>query len=179
MAITVDQHPQGDRARRRPEREVSADAMRALRVLAVVDGSEGTGRVMKYVCSLRTFGLQLEVVLLNVQAAPEDWRLRGYGWFKRDEIRNRLVEDLARPVVESAVRQLNRADIPHKSRIELGDTSETILRCAKEEESDLIVLAETPPRLVRRWLLRTASISLGSIASVVIALSDSPVVVAK
>ena len=178
MAILVDPLRQERRAQR-GEGKAPAAQSRALRILAVVDGSERTGRVINYVRGLHALRTPLEVILLNVQPMPEDWRLRGYGSFKRQEIRNRLVDDLGRPVVESAGRQLDNADIPHKSRIELGGTSETILRCAKEEEAELIVLAEAPPGLVRRWLLRTVGISLGSVASAVIGLSDSTVVIVK
>jgi nucleotide-binding universal stress UspA family protein len=121
----------------------------------------------------------LEVVLLNIQPEPEQWRLRGYGWFKREEIRDRLINDLGRPAVTSAGQQLDVAGIKHTDRIELGTAADTILRCAREENCDLIVMAEPPVGALRQWLLRSAGVSIGSTASVVIKLAPVSVVVAK
>jgi nucleotide-binding universal stress UspA family protein len=163
----------------RPVRKRRDAAAQTLRILAIVDGSERTGRVIKYLLGLQARGVRPEVVVLNVQPEPEDWRLRGYGWFKREAIRERLTGDLAQPVVASAGRQLDAAGIAHKDRIELGDVPETTIRCAREEGCEVIVLSEAAPGPVRRWLVRTAGVSVGSAASAVIALADVPVVVAK
>jgi nucleotide-binding universal stress UspA family protein len=178
MAITADPIQQA-RSSTRAARKRREAATPPLRILAAVDGSERTGRVIKHLIVLQTRGMRLEVVLLNVQPEPEDWRLRGYGWFKREAIRERLVGDLAQPIVASAGRQLDGAGIAHKDRIELGNLAETTIRCAREEDCDLIVLAEAPPGRVRRWLVRTAGVAVGSTASAVIALAHVPVVVAK
>lgn len=167
------------RATPREKREVRGDQPRTLRVLAAVDGSERTGRVIKYLLGVRALSAPLEVVLLNVQPEPEDWRLRGYGSFKRDAIRDRLINDRGRPALASAGRQLDGVGIPHKDRIELGDTADMIITCAQEEACDLIVLAEAPPSALRRWLMRSAGLSFGSVASEVITLAQVPVVVAK
>jgi nucleotide-binding universal stress UspA family protein len=167
------------RAALREKRKSSTGEMRALRILATVDGSERTGRVINYLLGLHALRAPLEVVLLNIQSEPEDWRLRGYGWFKREEIRDRLINDLGRPAVASAGRQLDSAGITHKDRIELGEAADTIIRCAREEDCDLIVLAEASPGVIRRWLMRAAGLSIGSLASVVIGFSHVPVVVAK
>ena len=67
-----------------------------LRVLAVVDGSESTGRVTKYLLDLHARDGAFEVVLLNVQPMPEVGRLRGYGSFRRADINDRLINDLGR-----------------------------------------------------------------------------------
>jgi nucleotide-binding universal stress UspA family protein len=150
-----------------------------LRVLAVVDGTECTGRVTKYLLDLKSRNDAVEVVLLNVQPQPEVGRLRGYGSFRRNEIDDRLINDLGKRVVASAARHLDAASIAHKDRIELGDPVETIVRCADEEKSDLIVLAEPKPNVVRQWLMRTTGLVLHSVASVVIHFAKAPVLVAK
>jgi nucleotide-binding universal stress UspA family protein len=152
---------------------------RALRILAVVDNPENTARVIQYLLDLHGRQARFEVVLLNIRPEPEDWRLRGYGWFKREEIRERLINDLARPAVMNAGQHLNRVGIAHKDRIELGRAADTILRCAHEEKCGLVVMAETNPGVIRRWLLRSARISVGSVASVVIGLAQVPVIVVK
>ena len=160
-----------------PRQEFAAE-VDTLKVLAVVDNSESTNAVLRQVHELSRNG-SVDVLLLNVQPKPQDWRLRGYRSFKRDEVEDRLISDLGGKVVESAGRQLSAAGLMHRHRIELGESAETILRCAREENCDLIVIAEPPPRSLRRWLIRTCSIVIGSAASVVAQLSPVPVVVAK
>jgi nucleotide-binding universal stress UspA family protein len=155
-----------------------AGEARTLRILAAVDGSECTGRVMKYLLAMRALHARFDVVLLNVQPQPEDRRLRGYGWFKREEILGGLNER-SRRIVGSVARQLDAAGITHKDRFELGDAADAIVRCAGEEDCDLIVLAEAPPSPLGRWLARSAGLSIGSLASVVAAFASVPVVVAK
>lgn len=160
--------------------EVTSDAqVRLQRILAPVDGSASTGLVTKYLIDLqRSYGI-IEVVLLNVQPKPQEWRTRGYGWFHREEIEDRLINDLGQRIVRSAGRQLDGAGIPHKERVEIGEPVETIVRYARQENCDLIVLAESAPGAIRRWLLRTAGISMGSAASILVHLAPIPVLVAK
>jgi len=155
--------------------ETPGRGARPLRILVVVDSSERTERVVKFLLDLRVCAIKL--VLLNVQPKPQDWRLRGYGWFKREAIHDRLINDLGRRVVASAARQLDSAGIAHKDRIELGEPGETVLRCAREEDSELIVLAEPRHGAVRTWLMRALPLSVGSTAGFVIHFARVPVVV--
>ena len=148
-----------------------------LRILVAVDSSECTGRVMKWLIGLYVGRGPIEVILLNVQPKPQDWRMRGYGWFQREAIHDRLINDRGKRVISSAARHLDSAGVPHKDRIELGDTAETILRCAREEDCQLIMLAEPRPGVGRRWLMRTARLSIGSIAALVIHLARVPVII--
>lgn len=164
-------------ARHTPRQEFATEAD-TLKILAVVDGSHASSAVLRQVHELNRRG-KVDVLLLNVQPMPQDWRLRGYETFKRDEVEDRLISDLGGKVIESVGRQLDAAGIPHRHRIELGDSAETVLRCAREENCDVIVMAEAPPRSLRRWLMRTYSTVIGSAASVVAQLSPIPVVVAK
>jgi nucleotide-binding universal stress UspA family protein len=149
-----------------------------LKVLAVIDGSERTGRVLDYLSGLDRRGAKLETLLLNVQPEPEDGRLRGYGSFKKEVIHDRLINDLGKRVVSSAGRRLDQAGILHKERIELGDAAKTILRVAREERCDVILLGEARPGVVRRWLA-AIGVAVGSIGSQVVQLADIPVVVVK
>lgn len=156
-----------------------AEKKSPLRVLAVVEGSESTGRVTKYLLDLHARDGALDVVLLNIQPLPEVGRLRGYGSFRRADVDDRLINDLGRRVITSAGRHLDAASIAHKDRIELGDAAETIVACADEEKCDLIVLGESRPSVILQWLMRTTGAVINSVASVVIHLARVPVLIAK
>ena len=66
-----------------------------------------------------------------------------------------------------------------KPRLELGDPADTIIRCAKEEGCDLIVMAAKRLGRVRSALLRKTGVTWGSVAAQVVKLADIPVVVVK
>jgi nucleotide-binding universal stress UspA family protein len=155
-----------------------AEAQR-LRILAVVDLLDRTDRVIDYLLLLRSMQAPIEVIVLNIQPEPLTGRLRGYGSFKQQVIRERLINDLGRPVVMRAGHKLDSAGIVHRDRIEVGDPAQTILQVAREEKCDQIVLAETRPGPIRRWLMRVAGVAIGSVASVVVGLSRVPLVVAR
>jgi nucleotide-binding universal stress UspA family protein len=173
----VDEQHRSSR-RSEPEQQLQTEPG-MLKVLAVIDGSERTGRVLDYLKgpALRRTGL--EVVLLNMQPEPEDGRLRGYGSFKKQVIQDRLINELGRRVVSSASRRLDQAGIAHKERIELGDTAETVLLVAREERCDLILLGEAPPGVVRRWWSRITDLAFGFRANRVVQLAEMPVVIVK
>ena len=152
---------------------------RTLRILAAIDDTECTGLVIKYLLNLCSYREPIEVVLLNIQPEPQAWRMRGYTWFKREEIIDRLVNDLGKRALASAGRYLDGAEIRHEDRIELGHRGDIILRCAREAGCDLIVMAEAQPHFVQRWLLRAMGLSIGSVASIVAQCAQVPVVVAK
>jgi nucleotide-binding universal stress UspA family protein len=150
-----------------------------MKILALVDGSERTGRVLQYLLGLAKTCAPIEVVVLNVQPRPDEWRMRGYGWFKREEIRDRLTNDIGKRIVTVDKRTLDGAGIQSQTRIEIGEQVETITRCADEERADLVIVPERAPGFLRRWLLNTAHLPIGSAASVVLQLVSVPVVAIK
>jgi nucleotide-binding universal stress UspA family protein len=159
--------------------KTAAAGTRSWRILAVVDGSERTGRVVKYLLELGLNRGPIEVVLLNIQPRPQEWRLRGYGWFHREAIHDRLINDLGERIVRSASRHLKAAAIAYRSRIEIGEIIETTVRCAREEDCDLLVLAERPSGVVRRWLMSAFGLTIGSISSIAVHFVRSPVIAIK
>jgi nucleotide-binding universal stress UspA family protein len=168
-----------EKAISRESKSPAAGSARPFRILAPVDGPEGTNRILKYLLDLRSHYEAMQIIVLNTQPEPQQWRMRGYGWFHREAIHDRLINDLGRRSVESAGQHLDAAGIPRKDRIELGEPSKTIVRCALEEDCDMIVLAERDAGTFRRWLMRTAGVSIASVASIVIQFSHIPVVVVR
>jgi nucleotide-binding universal stress UspA family protein len=160
------------------QRSASAK-LQPLKVLAVIDGSERTGRIIEYALTLAQNGRPLEVVLLGMVREPPDGRLRGYGSFKRDEIHARLKDVVGQRAVSAAARRFDQEGITHRDRIEIGDPVETILRVAREEASDVVVLGDAPAGAVRRWLPKAIGLSLATVANQVVQLAHVPVVVVK
>ena len=150
---------------------------RSLKVLAVVDGSERTGRVLEFLLGMAA--LPITVVVLNVQPAPEDWRLRGYLSFKADEVWDRLVHDLGEPIVKGVGRRLADAGIAHSEIVTLGSLIESVLACQREESCDLIVVGAPTAGPLRRWLSLNLGVSLASPASGIAQIAEVPVVVVK
>lgn len=148
------------------------------RILIAADGSERTNRLVDYCLNLGA-KMPMEALILNVQPEPEDWRLRGYGSFKRAEIRERLIEDLGQPIVSSVARKLKARGIKHRMRVEIGDPAGTVVRVAEEENSDLIVLPEPRANALTRWLARNAGVYFGSVTAQIVELSETPVLIAK
>jgi nucleotide-binding universal stress UspA family protein len=170
--IKTEQRPA---APRRP----AASKVHPLRVLAVIDGSEHTGRVIEYALNLGESGRPLEVILLAVVRTPADGRLRGYGSFKRNEVHGRLKEVMQERAVGSAARRFDQAQIAHKDRIEIGEPVDTILRVAREEGADIILLGDGPAGAVRRWLPKAIGLALATTAGQVAEQAEMPVVVVK
>jgi nucleotide-binding universal stress UspA family protein len=152
---------------------------RTLRVLAAVDGSERSNGVVDYLATLAKGGGPVEVTVLNVQPLSENFRLRGYGSFKQDEVRDRLVTDLGKPIVDGVARRLRKAGIGATARVEIGEPVETILHSAAAEQCDLIVVGHPRPGPLRQWIAQHAGISFGSVATSLVQLAAVPVVVAQ
>jgi nucleotide-binding universal stress UspA family protein len=159
-------------------RVVSGDAL-CMKILAVVDGSERTGRIVKWLLDLPLKREAIEVVLLNIQPKPQEWRMRGYGWFQREAIHDRLINDLGARIAGSVARHLKAAGIAHRSRVVLGDVPEIIVRCTEEENCDLVVVPQPEPGTIRRWLMRAARLTIGSDASAVVHSVQVPVVLVR
>lgn len=155
-------------------------ALQPLRVLAVIEGTEQTNRVLNYLADLSGSGPVLEVVVLNVQERRTDARLRGYETFKQSEIEDRLRNEVAAPIVSSAARWLDKANIDAKTAIEIGDASDAILATAAAERCSLIVVGA--PRLSRfsRWLAEAGGLLVSrSVAAQLLAVSPIPVAVVR
>lgn len=149
------------------------------RILAAIDGSERGNAIVDYLSKLAKSGCDFEVIVLNVQPLSGSFRLRGYGSFKHDEIRDRLVSDLGMPIVRGVGRRLQKSGIAFTTQVEIGDPADVIMQHAAASRCDLIVLGDPQPSALRRWIARTTGVSFGSVAGQVAQLSKTPLVIAK
>jgi nucleotide-binding universal stress UspA family protein len=149
-----------------------------LKVLAVIDGTERTGRIIDYALGLKSRGRGLQVVVLGVVPAPATGRLRGYGSFKQGQVYAGLKNSMRQRAVSAVARRLDQGKILHADRVEIGDPVSTILRVAQEEDADVILLGDGPPGILQR-MLPAIGLSLATVASQVVQLATVPVVVVK
>lgn len=115
----------------------------------------------------------VHVVILNVQPEPVQWQTRG---LFREKIRDNLLDQgrmACRPVEE----RLQAAGIPYHTRVELGEHPRVIVRCAREERCDRILLEADRLGWLQRVLLRATGWLAGSTAGQVIHFSPVPVTV--
>jgi nucleotide-binding universal stress UspA family protein len=163
---------------RTTESQTVEAAEQRLKVLAVVDGTERAGRIIEYALGLQSHSNGLHVVVLGVVEEPATGRLRGYGSFKQAQIYRGLIDTMRQRAVSAVARRLDQEEIAHTSRVEVGDPAETILRVARDEDVDLILLGHGPPGIVQR-MLPTIGLSIATVTSQVVQLADVPVVVVK
>jgi nucleotide-binding universal stress UspA family protein len=160
------------------EERTSATNEPGLKVLAVIDGTERMGRIIDYALGLKRRGHGLEVVVLGVVPEPATGRLRGYGTFKQAEVYGGLKESMRQRAVSAVARRLDQEKIAHVDRVEVGDPVATILRVAREEDADLILLGDGPPGVVQR-VLPAIGLSMATMTNQVVEQAQVPVVVVK
>lgn len=145
------------------------------KVLAAVDGTEQGSCVADYIINTARDSVAMQVVVLNAQPKPQLWQTRGVA---KEAIHDRLHE-LGQKAVALITERLEHAQIATKQRLELGDPADTIVRCAKEEGCDLIVISAKRLGPVHSALVRSTGVTFGSVAAQVVKLADIPVVVVK
>ena len=152
--------------------------LRLKRLLVIVDGSAQTSRVLDYVIRHAVTGAPVEAILLCIQPAPQ-----GPGIVPHPAAGSELdlpepVGPCAKRIIRSAARRLAHLGIVHRERVETGDPAATIVRCAAEEQCDLIVLAEPEPGPADR-LARRVGVATDSLFQRVAREAAMPVVIAK
>jgi nucleotide-binding universal stress UspA family protein len=145
------------------------------RILAAVDGSDQASSLAEYIADRYGASIATHVIVLNAQPRPREWQTRGIA---RETIHDRLWE-LGHKATVPVIEQLQQAHIPSELRIELGEPADTIIRCAKEEGCDLIIMGAKPLGSIESAIVRSTGVTWGSVAAQVVKLSDIPVVVLK
>jgi nucleotide-binding universal stress UspA family protein len=145
------------------------------RILAAVDGSEASARVVELAAELAA-KFHAELILIDVveHGSPPDWALAEYA--RLDQIRGgigQFAESVARDTLENARAQaLAHGAGPVRSEIRFGDTAEEILKCREETGADAVVLGS-------RGRGRLAGLVLGSVSQKVASLAPCVVAIAR
>lgn len=143
-------------------------------ILAVIDGTERTSRVLDYVIGYAASVGPVEAVVLDVH--PESMIAPN---LSQGMVQTPSMGELTKRVAKSASRRLNHLGIVHKTRVEIGDPASTIIRCAREEACDMIVINDPNPGIAAGKLAREMGDSEGSVSQRVAHLAQVPVVIAK
>jgi nucleotide-binding universal stress UspA family protein len=137
------------------------------RILLAVNGSKPSERAVRHAIALRAAGLEVELLLLNVQPERGPARSRDA---KRERLRNYL--DAHEEAIRSAKSLLARAGLPLRSALRVGPAAAGILKFARDERCDLIVIGALGRGAVPGLLF-------GSVAMKVLQLAEVPVTLVK
>lgn len=137
------------------------------RILLTVDGSEHSkraiGKVIRLSAAMRT---PASVRVLNVQQAPIDYGMAEA--YLSTERALQMIEGAGRAIVDEAKESLRSAGLDPVGEVAIGDIAPTIVERARDEPCDLIVMGTRGMGAVRNLVL-------GSVATKVIHLSETPV----
>jgi len=140
-----------------------------MKILVAVDGSDISLRAVKHVIALnRELARPAKVTLLAVDPPPFPGVERRIGANATRQFHEESLESMLR----DARRSLSRAKLELTERAEVGEIAETILKVAKQDGADLIVLGSHGRSAVK-------GILLGSVSSKVLAQSEVPVTIVR
>lgn len=135
-----------------------------LKILVPLDGSDNADRAIAQILKLRAGGAELDIHLLNVQL-PVDGHARSF--VAADDLTSyHREEGLA--ALAHARQQLDAAGVPYRHHVVVGHVADTIVRYAREQGCDKIVMGTHG----RSGLLQ---LLMGSVASEVLLRSPVPV----
>ena len=137
-----------------------------MKVLVPVDSSSAALAPIAHLAALQRSGVQLEVLLLNVQPRFH----RHVGQFTSRAARDALRAERSAAAMAPAIEALSRTRLPFRVVSELGNVAERIAAVAMQEKVDEVVMGTGRHPQWLRWLNP-------SIAQAVMERTDIPVTV--
>jgi nucleotide-binding universal stress UspA family protein len=137
------------------------------KILLAVDGSEHSRRAVDFlVTRIKRIGCD-KVILVNVQPVQEFMALAMNPDVILGELRNNGEKVLAEPR-----QRLDVHGIPYEERLEFGEVAQSIVKVAREEGCEQIIMGTRGQGAI-------AGLLLGSVATNVLQLTDVPVTLVK
>lgn len=140
-----------------------------LKALVPIDGSRTSERAVRHVIEITKGREPIEVHLVNVQDAADAPELRRF--LKSPEIKKAQLEH-GEAALATARRLLERAGVPYKTHVLIGDPAESITKLGKRGGFDKIIMSTHGRGAI-------AGLLMGSVATKVLHLSDLPVTLVK
>ncbi|MDR2240264.1 MAG: universal stress protein [Zoogloeaceae bacterium] len=139
------------------------------KILLPVDGSPDSDAAARHVIDLAGSRPALDVLLLNVQPAADEWLARRF--LKPEEVAAAMAAN-GEDALRSARALLDAAGVRYTALALTGPVAETIAKTAREQGCGDIVMGT-------RGLGAVTGILLGSVATKVIHFADVPVTLVK
>jgi nucleotide-binding universal stress UspA family protein len=146
-----------------------SEGMQAIKVLVPVDGSANSDRVIDHLLAELAAGTAMDMHLLNVQIPVDSGHAR---MFVSDEEVQSYHREEGEQALKSARQKLDAAGVEYHWHVAVGHVADTILRFAREQGAERIVMG-THGRTALAHLL------LGSVASDVSRSATVPVTLIK
>jgi nucleotide-binding universal stress UspA family protein len=140
-----------------------------MKILLPVDGSELSLEAVRFVLRMAQDGLQINVVLANVQ---EPANLYEVLVAHDPELINRVSAQAGLHALTAAKELLDAAKVTYEREVAKGDPAHTIVDIAERFECELIVMGARGASTLR-------SAMLGSVANEVLHASGVPVIIVK
>jgi len=137
------------------------------RILVAVDGSKPAERAVRHIIGLAAAGMNLRVLLVNVQLEWAPARSEE----EKDEGR-RLHAEAAEQATRRARALLEAARVPYESVMRVGDEAQTIVALARAKNCRQIVMG-------MRGRGAIARVVLGSVSLKTLQLAELPVTIVK
>lgn len=140
-----------------------------MKILLPVDGSELSLEAVRFVLRMAQDGLQIHVVLANVQ---EPANLYEVLVAQDPELINRVSAQAGLHAMTAAKELLDAAKLPYEREVAKGDPAHTIIDIAERFACELIVMGARGASTLR-------SAMLGSVSNEVLHASGVPVIIVK
>jgi nucleotide-binding universal stress UspA family protein len=138
------------------------------KVLVAVDGSAHAEAAVRWLVAEAQSGGKLFAHVLNVQPAAIGYQTHGM----ETEAIATLAQQRGLETLQATTRLLDEAKVPYEREVVQGEPWDAIVDRAKKTGCDAIVMG-------RRGLGAVSGLFLGSVATKVLHLSDSPVVLVR
>jgi len=140
-----------------------------LKILAPIDGSNNSARVIEYLIQFARVSKPFEVCLINVRDAVDSPQVHRF-WSK-EQIRN-FQQKEGSLLLEPARQKLAESAIRCSAEVVVGNIAPTIAAQAKAKGCDMIVMGT-------RGMGTIGSLLMGSVATKVMHLAEMPITLVK
>lgn len=140
-----------------------------LKILAPIDGSNNSARVIEYLIQFARASKPFEVCLINVRDAVDSPQVRRF--WSEEQIRD-FQQNEGNLLLEPARKKLADAGIRCSAEVVVGDIAPTIVEQARARGCDMIVMGA-------RGMGAIGNLLMGSVATKVMHLAEMPITLVK
>jgi len=140
-----------------------------LKILVPVDGSDNALRAVDYVISLAAQLKEIDIHVVTVRDAMDSLELHRF--WTQEQI-HAFQQESGQALLAAARQRLDKAGLPYTSNIAIGDIAESIVKYATDQQCTMIIMGT-------RGMGSIANLLLGSVATKVVHLAKTPVMLVK